>query len=81
MLYLLERSDREHRFVPAPNTALRPAFLQWLVWGLTSFELVLDFRLERGDPLMRGFIRAKDHDANQIINAKRLSVLIRHRSP
>ena len=38
MLYLLERYDREHRFAPAPNTALRPAFLQWLFWGLTSFE-------------------------------------------
>ncbi len=51
MLYLLERFDRECRFAPAANTTLRPAFLQWLFWGLTSFEsAVMGYTNNLDDP-------------------------------
>ena len=40
LLYLLETFDTEQAFSPAHDSDLRPGFLQWFFWGLTTFEVV-----------------------------------------
>ena len=38
LLYLLEIFDTENTFSPEHDSDLRPDFLQWFFWGLTTFE-------------------------------------------
>ncbi len=38
LLYLLETLDTEHSFSPRRDTEQWPIFLQWVFWGLTTFE-------------------------------------------
>ena len=50
LLYLLETLDTEHRFSPRRDTELWPIFLQWFLWGLTTFEsAVFAFNSNQGD--------------------------------
>jgi len=50
LLYLLETLDTEHRFSPRRDTELWPIFLQWFLWGLTTFEsAVFAFNGNQGD--------------------------------
>ena len=50
LLYLLECFDSQHEFSPGHNTDLRPRFLQWFFWGLTTFEsVVFAFTNNQGD--------------------------------
>ncbi len=38
LLYLLEIFDTQNTFSPEHDSDLRPDFLQWFFWGLTTFE-------------------------------------------
>lgn len=38
LLYLLEIFDTKNKFSPEQDADLRPSFLQWFFWGLTTFE-------------------------------------------
>ena len=50
LLYLLEIFDTEHTFSPEHDSDLRPNFLQWFFWGLTTFETaVFAFTNDQGD--------------------------------
>ncbi len=41
LLYLLEIFDTQNTFSPEHDSDLRPDFLQWFFWGLTTFENVV----------------------------------------
>ena len=50
LLYLLDRYDTQHEFSPERDSDLWPSFLQWLFWGLTTFEGVsFAFNSNQGD--------------------------------
>ena len=50
LLYLLEKFDTEHEFAPERDSDHWASFLQWLFWGLTTFEgAVFAFNGNQGD--------------------------------